>query len=70
MRAFRPKPEYCGYRKTNHPGRMKNRFYLIAIAAVLILGLVPAARATTIYTTLGPGGSFDTNSYVEMGGSA
>lgn len=46
---------------------MKNGFYLIATAAALSLGLVPAARATAIYTTLGPGDAFDTNHSVQIG---
>lgn len=56
----------------NDPGepplKHKNRFYLSATAAALI-ALVPAARATAIYTTLGPGGSFDTNKSVFIGTS-
>lgn len=49
---------------------MKNRFYWIATAAALSLGFVPALHATAIYTTLGPGGSFDMSTFVEMGTSA
>lgn len=60
------KPEYTG--KPTILGRMKNRFYFIATAAALI-GLAPASHAAAIYTTLGPGGSFNPNDYLEIGPS-
>lgn len=63
-----PKRESLNTGKPTILGRMKNRFYFIATAAALI-GLAPASHATAIYSTLGPGGSFNTNNYVEIGPS-
>ncbi len=46
---------------------MKNRLHLIILAAMLGASLVPAAHATPIYSTLGPGNTFDTNGFVHSG---
>lgn len=50
--------------------RRFNRFGIMIMAAVLGVGLVPAAMAGTIYTTLGPGGVFDTNDFVHFTASS
>lgn len=48
---------------------MKNRLFLIALAAALGASLVPLAHATVIYSTFGPGNTFNTNDFVRIGPS-
>lgn len=44
-----------------------NRFPLTAILAALAIGVVPATHAASIYSTLGSGGAFDANNFVQFG---
>lgn len=46
---------------------MRIRIYLVLWAAALGVGFVPGARGAPIYSTLGPGGAFDTNHSVQIG---
>ena len=47
---------------------MKNRVFLVTLAVTLGTSLVPLTRASVIYSTFGPGNTFDTNHFVRVGG--
>lgn len=49
--------------------KLNGKSRLITLAATLGASFAPAAHATAIYSTLGPGGTFDTNAFVQVSSS-